>query len=106
MSHTATDKGDTIALRTFKCLDIFRRFLRKQKGEGDYLHEFELLDDALVDAQVRFRTWIENIGALQRGKASLDDRLGHADVRAEVLRLLGQLLQSLSDCQWPCLQES
>ena len=73
--------------------------LRKQGEAKECLSQLDLPEDAIVDAQARLMTWIENIGALQRGKASLDDRLAHADIKAEILRLLGQLSFSLDDCQ-------
>lgn len=93
------DRGDTIAHRALQCLDLFQKLLRKQREAQKCLSQLDLPEDVMVDAQARFRTWVENIGALQRGKASLDDRLGHADIRAEVLRLLNQLSLSLIDCQ-------
>ncbi|KAL9072549.1 MAG: hypothetical protein Q9161_003561 [Pseudevernia consocians] len=90
-------RGDTIARRALQCLDLFQKMLRKQREAPDCLPQLNLPEDAIMDAQAKFRTWVENIGALQRGKASLDDRLGHADIRAEILRLLSQLLLSLTD---------
>ncbi len=92
------DRGDAIAHRALQCLELFKKMLRKQEEAKECLPQFDLPEDAIVDAQARFRTWIENIGALQRGKASLDDRLAHADIKAEILRLLSQLLLSLTDC--------
>ena len=91
-------RDSLIAQKASRCLDLFRRLLRLQQGQGQQLGGNNIPEDAIVDALARFKTWIENIGALQRGKASLDDRLKHADVRAEVLRLLSQLLLSLDDC--------
>lgn len=91
------DGGDTIAHRALQCLEVFKKLLRRQGEAKECMPQLELPQDAIVDAQARFRTWIENIGALQRGKASLDDRLAHADVKAEISRLLSQLLLSLAD---------
>jgi hypothetical protein len=54
--------------------------------------------ERLTDELSRFNVWIGNIGAMKRGKSSLDHRLAHADVRVEVVRLLKQLRSSLSDC--------
>ena len=53
----------------------------------------------MVDALARFRTSVENSGALQHGEFSLDYRLRHADIRVEVQRLLNQLLLNLDDHQ-------
>ena len=52
--------------------------------------------EMLTDTWVRFNIWTANIGALSRGRASLDYRLRHADVREEVLRLLKHMNASLS----------
>ena len=92
------NRDSTVAQHASNCLDLFRRLLQTQQGQEQQLLENNISEDAIVDALARFRTWIENIGALQRGKASLDDRLAHADIRAEVSRLLSQLLRSLDDC--------
>jgi len=86
-----------IAQKASDCLDIFRRLLRTQQEQDQQILASDIPEDAIVDALARFRTWIENIGALQRGEASLDHRLRHTDIRVEVLRLLGQLLLSLGD---------
>ena len=93
------NQGSTIAQGASSCLEVFRRLLRKQQEVNRLFLENNIPEDAIEDALARFRTWVENIGALQRGKASLDDRLGHADIRAEILRLLSQLLLSLDDCE-------
>ncbi|KAK4695715.1 hypothetical protein P7C71_g2080, partial [Lecanoromycetidae sp. Uapishka_2] len=55
------DKGDTIAQSALKCLEIFKRLPHRQPGDDDTLQAFDLPEDAIVDAQARFRTWIENI---------------------------------------------
>ena len=50
-----------------------------------------------LDVFARFRIWTGNIGALQRGKSSLDHRLQHTDLRKEVTRLLRQTIAALND---------
>ncbi|KAI9888340.1 MAG: hypothetical protein M1814_000571 [Vezdaea aestivalis] len=50
--------------------------------------------DQLLDVRGRFKIWTGNIGVLQRGKASLDYRLCHSDLRQEIVRLLKQLIDS------------
>ena len=52
---------------------------------------------AFLDVFARFRIWTGNIGALQRGKSSLDHRLQHTDLRKEVTRLLRQTIAALND---------
>ena len=88
----------TIARKASDCLDVFKRLLPTQEGNGHQPLANDLPEDAIIDALARFRTWIENLGALQRGESSLDYRLRHADIRVEVLRLLCQLLLNLNDC--------
>ena len=91
------DRDITIARQASNCLTLFERLLyieKKQELSGN-----EIPEDGIIDAQARFRTWIENIGALQRGEASLDHRLRHADIRIAVLKLLQQLSVNLNDCQ-------
>lgn len=85
------DRGSTIAQQASK------RLLESQNEQE--LSENGISDEAIIDAQARFRTWVENIGALQRGEASLDHRLRHADIRLGVLKLLKQLYINLNDCQ-------
>ncbi|KAH0559171.1 hypothetical protein GP486_004295 [Trichoglossum hirsutum] len=95
--------GDsTIADEVSRCLEPFKRICHSLNStepplsaEDDSHHD--LSSEAVTDSLSRFNVWIGNIGALQRGRSSLDYRLGHADVRLEVLRLLKQLLFSLSE---------
>ena len=91
------DRDSTIAQQASSCLALFQRLLELQKEQE--LSKNGVPEDAIIDAQARFRTWVENIGALQRGEASLDHRLRHADVRLAVLKLLKQLYVNLDDCQ-------
>jgi hypothetical protein len=55
--------------------------------------------NTLLDIFARFRIWTGNIGALARGKASLDQRICHSHIRHEVLRLLRQVIVVLDDCK-------
>ncbi|KAL8962304.1 MAG: hypothetical protein Q9193_001271 [Seirophora villosa] len=91
------DRQLTIAQQSSKCLKIFKDLLREYEEHDDTTAIHQHLPEDVSDALARFRTWIDNIGALQRGGSSLDHRLRHADVRVEVLRLLSQLLQALGD---------
>ncbi|KAF8432857.1 ankyrin repeat-containing domain protein [Terfezia claveryi] len=58
--------------------------------------DLDVSSELLKDTWARFNVWTSNIGALQRGKASLDFRLRHADVKEEVLRLLRHLNSTLA----------
>ncbi|KAL9629955.1 MAG: hypothetical protein Q9204_004983 [Flavoplaca sp. TL-2023a] len=87
--------ASTIAHQTSKCLKTLRELVQKYKDRDWTFSEYSSED--ITDALGRFRTWVDNIGALQKGGSSLDYRLRHADVRDEVLRLLSQLLQALEE---------
>ncbi|KAL8650706.1 MAG: hypothetical protein Q9226_005029 [Calogaya cf. arnoldii] len=89
------DRLPTIAQQTSKCLKILRELLQKYKEHDWVLSESS--NEDISDALARFKTWADNIGALQRGGSSLDHRLRHADIRDEVFRLLGQLLEALEN---------
>ncbi|KAL8978302.1 MAG: hypothetical protein Q9205_006082 [Flavoplaca limonia] len=84
--------ASTIAHHTSKCLKTLRELVQKYKDRDWTFSEYSSED--IPDALGRFRIWVDNIGALQKGESSLDYRLRHADVRDEVLRLLSQLLQA------------
>ena len=86
-----------IAQQASKCLTLFEKLLESQHEQE--LSKKDISRDAITDREARFRTWIEDIGALQRGEASLDHRLRHADIRLTVLKLLKQLGIDLDDCQ-------
>lgn len=91
-----------IADESSHCLELFKLVCRRissatlpADGENPHLG---VSGETMTDALSRFNVWMGNIGALKRGKSSLDYRLAHADVRLEVLRLLKQLRSSLSEC--------
>ena len=52
----------------------------------------------ILDIYVQFRTWIDNVGALQEEEASLDRRIQHLDIFDEVFRLLKELFLTLYQC--------
>ncbi len=91
------DRDFTTAQQASNCLTLFERLIQSQNEQE--LSKNDISEDAIIDAQARFRTWIENIGALQRSEASLDHRLRHADIRLAVFKLLKQLYINLDDCQ-------
>ncbi len=56
---------------------------------------------AVEDELGRYKTWAGNIGALQRGQSSLDERLKNApDVADHVRRLLLDLSSGLGRCKY------
>lgn len=91
--------ASTIAHQASKCLKTLERLVQKYKERDWTFNEYSSED--MPDALARFRTWVDNTGALQKGGSSLDYRLRHADVRDEVLRLLSQLLQALEERWFP-----
>ncbi len=61
------------------------------------------------DHLARFKIWAGNIGAHRKGRSSLDYRLREAShIRAQVVRLLGDLLEALQDGELlsPCKRPS
>jgi len=54
--------------------------------------------ESLSDVFARFLIWVGNIGALSRGKASLDQRIRQSQLRKEIIRLLEQMSIVLGDC--------
>ncbi|KAL9035255.1 MAG: hypothetical protein Q9180_004957 [Flavoplaca navasiana] len=93
--------ASTIAHQASKCLETLERLVQKYKERDWTFSEYSSED--IPDALARFRIWVDNTGALQKGGSSLDYRLRHADVRDEVLRLLSQLLQALEEPSNPPL---
>lgn len=86
-----------IAQRASKCLTLFEMLL--ESYDEQELSKKGIPRDAIIDRQARFRTWIEDIGAQQRGEATQDYRLWHPDMRHAVLKRLKQLCMDLDDCQ-------
>lgn len=96
---TVSEDKAAIAQEATCCVSAFADLLRLQDtSRHDPSGGISLIDipsDGLMDTWSRYKIWLGNIGALNRGKTSLDHRLRHADVRVEVLRLLRQLQANL-----------
>ncbi|KAI9668916.1 MAG: hypothetical protein M1829_005228 [Trizodia sp. TS-e1964] len=94
-------KGSNIADEATECFELFKLIRRRLHSTGSPLNDGDshlgVSDETITDALSRFNVWTGNIGAMKRGKSSLDHRLTHADVLVEVLRLLKQLRSSLSE---------
>ena len=52
----------------------------------------------ILDTYAQFRTWVDDVGALQEEDASLDHRIHHLDLYDEVFRLLKELFMTLQKC--------
>ena len=52
----------------------------------------------ILDTYAQFRTWVDDVGALQEEDASLDRRIHHLDIYNEVFRLLKELFMTLQKC--------
>ena len=87
----------SIAQQALKCLTLFERLLEPQDEQESSKNDSS--QDAIINEQTRLRTWIENNGVLQRGEASLDHQLRHADKRLTVLDDLRQLYIDLDESQ-------
>jgi hypothetical protein len=100
-------EGSNIADEASRCFELFKLIRRRLHSTGPLSDggdpHLGVSGETITDALSRFNVWTGNIGAMKRGKSSLDHRLTHADVRVEVLRLLKQLRSSLSECgrQYP-----
>lgn len=68
---------------------------KTNSNQDDFPQGFE--PERLLDLFARFLLWAENIGALQRNQSSLDFRVQHSDLQAEIVRLLKQILSAITD---------
>ena len=87
------------ALRSLELFKAIRLKLGATEGLSHHNRAFTI--EELRDALGRFKVWIGNLGALSRGRSSLDHRLAQSDIRLEVLRLVRQLRSSLSERRRP-----
>ena len=78
------------AKRTINHIKVELQLSGKERIEGLSIFNIKDVSD-------RFNVWARSLGALQKGSASLDFRIGHDDIFHEVLRLLRQLNDYLSD---------
>jgi hypothetical protein len=89
-----------LAQETETCLAIFDTLCQSVSSGSSYLPLEILRFSQLNDEKGRLKVWAGNIGALQRGPASLDDRLSNApDVSEQVKNVLIDLNASLTQCK-------
>ncbi|KAJ5175164.1 uncharacterized protein N7482_001041 [Penicillium canariense] len=87
------DDIGTLSTSCARCFDTLTRSLRTSSDE----FKSQMMPMAIENEYARFMIWAGNLGALQRGRSSLDARLRDSVVlRAAVLKFLGQLQDSLS----------
>ncbi|KAJ5521105.1 hypothetical protein N7463_001558 [Penicillium fimorum] len=87
---------DDIGAISTSCASCFDTLARSLCTSSDEFKR-QMLPMAIENESARFKIWAGNLGALQRGRSSLDTRLRDSVVlRAAVLKFLGQLQDSLS----------
>ena len=81
LSTSCASRFETLIKSLRTALDEFKEQMRPMEVDNEY---------------ARFKIWAGNLGALQRGRSSLDARLRDSvALRAAVLKFLGQLQDSL-----------
>jgi hypothetical protein len=87
---------DDIGALSTSCASCFDTLTRSLRTSSDELKK-QMMPMAIENESARFKIWAGNLGALQRGRSSLDARLRDSVVlRAAILKFLGQLQDSLS----------
>jgi hypothetical protein len=100
---------DDIGALSTSCVRSFDTLTRSLPTSSDEFKK-QMVPRAIDNEYARFKIWAGNLGALQRGRSSLDARLRDSVVlRAAVLKFLGQLQDSLSKSTLhllPCIADS
>ena len=104
---------DDIGALSISCVRCFDTLTRSLPTSSDEFKK-QMMPRAIDNEYARFQIWAGNLGALQRGRSSLDARLRDSVIlRAAVLKFLGQLQDSLSKstlhplpCIVDCLSDS
>jgi hypothetical protein len=92
------DDSATIAKLSVECERLFHLLINALETPNKDGLQRELSSAAAEDELGRFRIWASNIGALSRGRASLDHRLKDADYLSHnVKALIEDLNQSLKE---------
>ncbi|KAI3135178.1 hypothetical protein DTO012A7_5591 [Penicillium roqueforti] len=86
---------DDIGVLSTSCLSCFDTLTRSLRTSSDEFKK-QMRPIAIENEYARFKIWAGNLGALQRGRHSLDARLRDSVVlRAAVLKFMGELQDSL-----------
>ena len=93
------DTGVTVASTGKACLHSFEKVSHFTQHR-EFKYSNDLAPHAVSDEFGRFRVWAGNIGALQTGKSSLDNRLNAAsNLRSQILQLLDDLNFTLCESE-------
>lgn len=86
------DDIGSVAVACQRHFEVLKASLHAANGELTRQMSFRAIDNE----HARFKIWAGNLGALKRGRSSLDTRLRDSIVlRAAVLKFLGQLQDTL-----------
>lgn len=98
MDHpeTATESIAQLCLQCTQKFSDLKSVVVVERENAEVPEGFSIT--TFLDLTARFRIWTGNIGALHRGKSSLDHRIHQTYLRNEVIRLLRQTSVALSDC--------
>jgi hypothetical protein len=100
-SEIDTGAMDDIGALSTTCASCFDTLTRSLRTASDDFKK-QMMPIAIENEFARFRIWAGNLGALQRGRSSLDARLRDSLVlRAATLKFLSQLKDSLSKSTLP-----
>ena len=91
-----------IEASAYCCLQLFQDLLREVDTNRGHITD-QLSPLSIEDQLGRYKLWTANIGALRRGRSSLDYRLRDAlFIAKNVTRLLDSLQESLARgwCSW------
>ncbi|KAH7135409.1 hypothetical protein B0J11DRAFT_158752 [Dendryphion nanum] len=88
------DRTQNISIVAFQCIRNFQDLIKSLQSSPEELR-IQISVSALENELSRFKIWCGNLGALQRGRSSLDVRLRDSIImKATVLRFLEQLQDS------------
>lgn len=89
---------------TQRCMQLFASVCAEAQHAPTRLAE-QIPAHVVVDEYDRFTIWSGNLGARQKGHASLDWRLRDAEVMTTTIqKLLGMLGEQLEHSTWPSRQ--
>ena len=85
-----------IEASAYRCLQLFRDLLHEVDANQSHVTD-QLSPISIEDQLGRYKLWTANLGALRRGRSSLEYRLRDAlFIAGNVIRLLQSLQESLT----------